>query len=255
MGYPSRGKGSNYGNQRQRSGNKFSSHSSKSTFKSVPSFVTPDDSVWVTIRGTHVLIKDGETASQAFKRTTGKDLSEPEKKIYDKPDGDNAKSLNTGNDKGSGGDKTNMQTAKLNNELAKRGYGEPKYVIDRLHGDKTPTDQFFAENPDAKIVSYNADGTADIQVGHQKIWRTSKVEKLPPTSALPLNSNTPETRIVDGVKQVKIDFDGQDVWVPDKTDANKNYMKKLSQQKVDFRGFDDSYDDPEIRKLKQRGMK
>jgi lipopolysaccharide export LptBFGC system permease protein LptF len=109
LGYPSRGKGSNYGNQRQRSGNKFSSHSSKSTFKSVPSFVTPDDSVWVTIRGTHVLIKDGETASQAFKRTTGKDLSEPEKKIYDKPDGDNAKSLNTGNDKGSGGDKTNMQ--------------------------------------------------------------------------------------------------------------------------------------------------
>jgi len=32
---------------------------------------------WVTIKGTHVCIKQGETPEQAFKRTTGKEL-EPE---------------------------------------------------------------------------------------------------------------------------------------------------------------------------------
>ena len=32
---------------------------------------------WVTISGTHVFIKEGETADDAFKRTTGKDLEKP----------------------------------------------------------------------------------------------------------------------------------------------------------------------------------
>lgn len=35
-----------------------------------------EEGQWVTINGTHVLIKDGETTEQAFKRTTGKDLDQ-----------------------------------------------------------------------------------------------------------------------------------------------------------------------------------
>lgn len=42
------------------------------------------EGTWVTIRGTHVLIKDGETVSQAFQRTTGKKLTEFESNIYEK---------------------------------------------------------------------------------------------------------------------------------------------------------------------------
>ena len=34
-----------------------------------------EEGTWVTINGAHILIKDGETAGQAFKRTTGNDLS------------------------------------------------------------------------------------------------------------------------------------------------------------------------------------
>lgn len=66
-----------------------------------------EEGKWITIRGTHVLIKDGESPSQAFKRTTGKDLSDVEKGIYDKPD--SAKNLNNGNAASSSGDKPNMQ--------------------------------------------------------------------------------------------------------------------------------------------------
>jgi hypothetical protein len=87
-----------------------------------------EEGKWVTIRGTHVLIRDGETASQAFKRTTGKDLSEPEKRIYDKPDGDSAKSLNIGTDKDSAKGKQNMQNepkTTRTRDVDEQPYGAP----------------------------------------------------------------------------------------------------------------------------------
>src|SRR5574343_1228723 len=42
-----------------------------------------EEGQWVTINGTHVLIKDGETTEQAFKRTTGKDLDQGRKPVDD----------------------------------------------------------------------------------------------------------------------------------------------------------------------------
>lgn len=42
------------------------------------------EGTWITIRGTHILIKEGETIGQAFKRTTGKNLTGYEEQIYTK---------------------------------------------------------------------------------------------------------------------------------------------------------------------------
>jgi hypothetical protein len=44
---------------------------------------TPEGT-WVTIRGTHILIKEGESVSTAFQRTTGKKLTDFENKLYEK---------------------------------------------------------------------------------------------------------------------------------------------------------------------------
>lgn len=43
-----------------------------------------EEGKWITIRGTHVLIKDGESVGDAFKRTTGKELTQFEKDLYQK---------------------------------------------------------------------------------------------------------------------------------------------------------------------------
>jgi hypothetical protein len=40
-----------------------------------------DEGRWVTINGVHILIKEGESVSEAFKRTTGKDIKSTDKKV------------------------------------------------------------------------------------------------------------------------------------------------------------------------------
>jgi len=45
-------------------------------FKEAEDSCTAEGGKWLTIRGTHVCVKDGESPADAFKRTTGKDLDD-----------------------------------------------------------------------------------------------------------------------------------------------------------------------------------
>jgi predicted ABC-type ATPase len=48
--------------------------------------VNNDKERWVTIKGTHILLKDGESIADAFKRVTGVSIGKSNKNKYSKPD-------------------------------------------------------------------------------------------------------------------------------------------------------------------------
>lgn len=202
------------------------------------------EGTWVTIRGCHVLIKDGESAADAFKRTTGKDLSDPEKKIYSEHDKtgvkqDSAtKNLNSGSANNSGEGKPNMhsKTQKLQTEFAKNNRGVPEYVANTLTGKQIPTDKFFNDFPSAEI-EYTTNERAMIKTrnpttGKVGQWETSEAPKL--TVETP---KAPELKNINGVNHIKIDMDGQDVWVP-KQDTTA-YDQQFTDAAKDFKIYDE----------------
>lgn len=69
---------------------------------------TAEGGHWVTIRGTHVCIRQGETPEQAFKRTTGKELE---------PEGKEPKDIKAPNDKVVSGEPKTMTALELKQQI------------------------------------------------------------------------------------------------------------------------------------------
>lgn len=115
-------------------------------------FIEAEEGTWITIHGVHVLIKDGESVGDAFKRTTGKDLGEGEKagyqKMYDKYHGKKS------------GDATQTTTQtdttqNINSGNANSG-GEGKPM--NIPEDKMSKTKIFAANLNANIQSRKLSG-------------------------------------------------------------------------------------------------
>jgi hypothetical protein len=87
------------------------------------------EGTWVTINGVHILIKDGETAADAFKRTTGKDLDSSGS------EGDGGtKTLNTPNNQVINGERMRITT-------------EEEYNRANPEEQKEYLQKFYAEHP------------------------------------------------------------------------------------------------------------
>lgn len=130
---------------------------------------------WVTINGTHVLIKDGESVGDAFKHTTGKDLDSSAKVSDSKQDaGRTAKNINTGSDKDSGEGKQSMtRTASQIKDMEGTWDKEGAHLDDAKFGNGivsyTP-EEFAKKFPTAKFTRDGKFGLeAEVEVEYEGV--------------------------------------------------------------------------------------
>lgn len=130
---------------------------------------TAEGGSWITIRGVHVCIKEGESAADAFKRTTGKKLDGNDSPI----DGKTEKDLNTHTtDNKTGKDKMYEQTFSQRGQTFSAEIGQPETVNE--FGDKMPSVKNLTFNNE----TYNVGDIINVVPEPDSFWESEKQYKI-----------------------------------------------------------------------------